>query len=155
MLKKIDIIPAVRTDHSALLMKFNTMQTLQRGRGYWKFNNSLLSNPSFVELMQKEIKSKMGVLFEVSSDPRGRWEYMKYIMRDFSRKFSIEYSRKIGKNRLELENKVKDLTNKLKTSSTEREVKEYEECKAELEKMYDHITQGINLRSKVAWYEKG
>ena len=28
MLKKNDIIPAVRTDHSALLMKFNTMQTL-------------------------------------------------------------------------------------------------------------------------------
>ena len=80
---------------------------------------------------------------------------MKYIMRNFSRKFSIKYSRKTGKNRLELENKVKDFTNKLKTSSTESEVKEYEERKAELEKMYDHITKGIILRSKVAWYEKG
>ena len=69
---KIDIIPAVRTDHSALLMKFNTMQTLWRERHCWKFENSLLSNSSFVELMQKEIKSKMGVLFEVSSDPRVR-----------------------------------------------------------------------------------
>ena len=59
MSKKIDIIPAIMTDHSALLMKFDTMQTLQRGRGYWKFNNSLLSNSSFVELMQKKIKSKM------------------------------------------------------------------------------------------------
>ena len=105
--------------------------------------------------MQKEIKSKMGVLFEVFSDPRVRWEYMKYIMRDFSRKFSIEYSSKMSKNRLELENKVKDLTNKLKTSSTESEVKEYEECKAEFEKMYDHLTQGIILWSKVVWYEKG
>ena len=105
--------------------------------------------------MQKEIKSKMGVLFEVSSDPRVRWEYMKYIMRYFSRKFAIEYSRKLGKNRLELENIVKDLINELKTSSTESEVKEYEECKAELEKMHDHIIQGIVLRSKVPWYEKG
>ena len=105
--------------------------------------------------MQKEIKSKMGALFEVSSDPRVRWEYMKYIMRDFSRKFSVEYNRKMDKNRLKLENKVKDLTNKLKTSSTESKVKKYEECKGELEKMYDQITQGIILRSKVAWYEKG
>ena len=72
--EEIDIIPAVRTDHSALLMKFNTMQTLQRGRGYCKFSNSLLSNSSFFEFMQKEIKSKMGVLFDVSSDPRVRWE---------------------------------------------------------------------------------
>ena len=153
--EKVDIIPAVRTDHSALLMKINTIQTFQRGRGYWKFNNSLLSNSSFVELMQKEIKSKTDVLVEVSSDPRVRWEYMKYVMRDLSRKFSIEYSRKVGKNRLELENKVKDLSSKLTTSSTESEAKEYEECKAKLEKMYDHITQGIILRSKVAWYEKG
>ena len=97
----------------------------------------------------------MGVLFEVFSDPRVGWEYMKYITRDFSRKFSIEYSRKMGKNRLERENKVKDLTNTLKTSSTECEVKEYKECKDELEKMYGHITQGIILRFKVAWYEKG
>ena len=72
--------------------------------------------------MQKEIKSKMGVLFELSSDPRVRWEHMKYIMRGFSRKFSIDYSRKMGKNRQGLENKVKDLTSKLKTSSTESEV---------------------------------
>ena len=61
----------------------------------------------------------------------------------------------MGKNRLELENKVKNLSSKLTTSSTESEAKEYEECKAKLEKMYDHITQGIILRSKVAWYEKG
>ena len=80
---------------------------------------------------------------------------MKYIMRDFSRKFSVEYSRKMGKNRIKLENKVKDLTDKLETSSTESKVKKYEECKGELEKMYDQITQGIILRSKVAWYEKG
>ena len=115
--EKNDIIPAVRTDHSALLMKFDTMQTLQRGRGYWKFSNSSLSNSSFVELMQKEIKSKMGVLFEVSNDPRFRSECMKYTIRDFSRKSSSEDSRKMSKDRLELENKVKDLTNKLKTSS--------------------------------------
>ena len=153
--EKVDIILAVRTDHSALLMKINTIQSFQRGRGYWKFNNSLLSNSSFVELMQKEIKSKTDGLDEVSSDPRVRWEYMKYVMRDLSRKFSIEYSRKVGKNRLELENKVKDLSSKLTTSSTESEAKEYEECKAKLEKMYDHITQGIILQSKVAWYEKG
>ena len=64
--EKVDIIPAVRTDHSALLMKINTIQTFQRGRGYWKFNNSLLSNSSFVELMQKEIKSKTCNISDIS-----------------------------------------------------------------------------------------
>ena len=80
---------------------------------------------------------------------------MKYTIRGFPKTFSIEYGRKMRKNRLKLENKAKDLTNNLKTSSTESVVKEYEKCKAELKKMYDHLTQGIILRSKVTWYEKG
>ena len=32
---------------------------------------------------------------------------------------------------------------------------DYEEAKTELEKIYDHITVGIILRSKVQWYEEG
>ena len=31
---------------------------------------------------------------------------------------------------------------------------DYEEAKAEMEKTYDHITDGIILRSKAQWYEK-
>ena len=34
------------------------------------------------------------------------------------------------------------------------ELVDYEEVKIELEKIYDHITDGIILRSKAQWYEE-
>ena len=35
------------------------------------------------------------------------------------------------------------------------EFADYEEAKTELEKIYDHITDGIILWSKAQWYEEG
>ena len=35
------------------------------------------------------------------------------------------------------------------------EFADYEEAKIELEKIYDHITDGIILWSKAQWYEEG
>ena len=34
-------------------------------------------------------------------------------------------------------------------------INEYNECKQELEILYDYITQGIILRSRATWYEHG
>ena len=57
--------------------------------------------------------------------------------------------------REDLESKVKGLENKMTTDGDEQMTLQYEKCKSELEAMYDHITQGIILRSKVTGYEKG
>ena len=54
---EIDIIPAIKTDHSAVILNillqfsFNNL----RGPSYWKFNNSLLYDKSYVELIQREV----------------------------------------------------------------------------------------------------
>ena len=37
------IVPGYRTDHSGILIKFK-LQDNERGKGYWKFNNSLLKD---------------------------------------------------------------------------------------------------------------
>ena len=55
---------------------------------------------------------------------------------------------------MQLEHKLKHFTNILSVSSPPDVVKEYEECRAKLESINDHITQGIILRSKATWYEK-
>ena len=58
-------------------------------------------------------------------------------------------------DKTQLENKLKHFTNILSVSSPPDVVKKNEECRAKLESINDHITQGIILRSKVTWYEKG
>ena len=57
--------------------------------------------------------------------------------------------------REDLESKVNELENKMTADGDEQMILQYEKCRSELEAMYDHITQGIILRSKVTWFEKG
>ena len=54
-----------------------------------------------------------------------------------------------------LESKVNGLKNKITADGNEQMILQYEKCRSELEAMYGHITQGIILRSKVTWFEKG
>lgn len=53
--KKCDIITSYRSDHSPimLLLKLNEFK---HGKGLWKFNNSLLNIPEYVQSINKHIK---------------------------------------------------------------------------------------------------
>ena len=42
--KYVDINATINTDRSAIVLKFSYVRQTDRGRSYWKFNNSLLSN---------------------------------------------------------------------------------------------------------------
>ena len=46
-----DIIPGYRTDHSSIILKFK-LQDNDRGRGYWKFNNSLLKDRDYISIVK-------------------------------------------------------------------------------------------------------
>ena len=47
-----------------------------RGRGYWKFNNSLLEDTIFVEKINSHIQDVIQETFDLS-DPRVKWEFLK------------------------------------------------------------------------------
>ena len=50
-----DIIPGYRADHSSITLRVK-LQNNERGRGYWKFNNSLLKDKSYVDEIKKIIQ---------------------------------------------------------------------------------------------------
>ncbi len=52
---------------------------------------------------------------------------------------------------MELENKIK----RINAEITEEKLKEWEDAKVELDAIHEKITEGIILRSKVNFYEKG
>ena len=49
------INPGYRTDHSSILLKLKFINN-EQGRGYWKFNNSLLKNKDYVKLVKDTIQ---------------------------------------------------------------------------------------------------
>ena len=89
------------------------------------------------------------------SDARGRWEYMRHKIREFSMTFSKQKAYQRRKRKLLLENRVKTLEIKLATSSDDEIVEQYNVAKNELESIYDYITEGIILHLKANRYEHG
>ena len=52
--ENVDIIPAIRTDHSAITMHINGIEETGRGPSLWKFNSSLLEEDEYITLITKK-----------------------------------------------------------------------------------------------------
>ena len=79
---------------------------------------------------------------------------MKYKIRFFTINYSKEIARKKREKLIKLEKEMKELELFISTNDVSSQTK-YFDKKSELEKMYDHITEGINIRSRTVWYEQG
>ena len=44
----MDVVTAIKTDHSAITLEIDSLDDQQRGPSFWKFNNSLFEDPPFV-----------------------------------------------------------------------------------------------------------
>ena len=150
----ISISPSVQSDQSTIVFKILPVKEHIKGASYWKFNNSVLNDKDFVSQM----KIKIPVFYEEAtelSNPNDRWGYVKYHTRQFSLKISKEKAKQRNTKRIGLESRIKELESSISTKSDSALINEYNECKQELEILYDYITQGIILRSRTTWYEHG
>ena len=81
-----------------------------------------------------------------------KWGLLKYEIR----KFTIDYTKRKAKERKKqqalLESELEKLENNLESSEN---LRKYESLKSDLELIYDHIAEGVRLRSKYDWYEQG
>ena len=80
---------------------------------------------------------------------RERWRVV-FKCREAFRTYSIQKSKERRAWHVELEKKLADLEQLLRTNSTENISEEYE-----LDQLYDYITAGIIMRLKSSWYEHG
>ena len=152
--KNVDILPVICADHSSIMLRFSDLQKYNRGSSYWKFNNALLSDTLYINSMKEEIDEFFRMIF-FRDDPRLHWDFMKFKIKEFTRKYSSEKKKKDVAERSDLECKLKNLSDILNTNSSDETRKECEDCKNILESFYANITKGLILRSKAEWYEKG
>ena len=103
------------------------------------------------------LKSKIPLFEREASfeDQISKWEFIKYKCREACRTYSIQKSKERRARRVELEKKLADLEQLLRTNNTENISEEYDICQSELDQLYDYITAGIIMRSKSSWYEHG
>ena len=72
-----DIIPAISSDHSSVLIYFSKEKQDSKSSGFWKFNNSLLSDNIFKEKLKQHIQN-IESDNELSNDPQTKWGFLKY-----------------------------------------------------------------------------
>ena len=83
------------TGYSPVFFLFQKVKDSVRRRGLWKFNRSLISDSKLVEIMKKHIRETLSFLHNQHiTDEHLRWEYLKYEIRKFTKK----YAKTIAKN---------------------------------------------------------
>ena len=55
MVKDVDIVPSIKTDHFAISLHVKYLENVSRDPGFWKMNQSLLKDNAFVETMQEKL----------------------------------------------------------------------------------------------------
>ena len=95
------IIPAIKTDHSAVFVEFGTRddQLQMKGSGLWKMNCSILDDEDYIQDITLKIPAWIADGEKASSDNRIIWEWIKYNIRVHA----IQYSKRRAKERSELE----------------------------------------------------
>ena len=112
--KNTDVLAALLTDHSPIT--FSYFKNEERGRGFWKFNNSLIENEEYVHQMKKFISDTFNELFnENILDDQVKLEYLKYNIRKYTINFSEKLAKDANKKIADLETNSSILKNIMKT----------------------------------------
>ena len=128
--------PGFKTDHSAVSINVVTTDEV-RGRGFWKFNTSLLHDIDYVnEIKQCINKVVTDDCIIQNMDPCTLWDFLKYHIRSKT----IEYSAKISRIRKEQENlliqRLGDLEHQYDTNPTVDIQNNIKRCRSELDILY-------------------
>ena len=141
------IFPGLQSDHSVVSLTLNLTDQEKRGRGFFKFNNSLLEDKHYVELIKTTIKDFTA---ENKIENKGLlWDCLKCKIRGAT----ISYSSAIARKKREMENDLLNKINVLESNLTAETLDEYNTYKKELEDIYMHKGKGIMLRSKAKLIE--
>jgi len=154
--KDIDIVPYIRSDHSAVILRLESHATA-KGKGLWKLNNSLLKEEEYVNGITSKLNEWIDEA-EPLNDVRLTWEYVKYKVRDFSILYGKLKQHKVKSEEALLEKRLKALDELLDESEGDCVSELTHERETLLEKLRDidtYRTEGLIIRSRCRWYEEG
>ena len=77
--ESVEIITAIKSDHSAIALSINGLDENERGPSFWKFNSILINDQEYCNLLRSEYKNWLEEFKEVN-DKRVLWDLIKYII---------------------------------------------------------------------------
>ena len=149
-----DIIPSLYSDHSAIILGAKLLKNDNRGKGYWKFNSSLLKQTDYVENLKMKL-TEWRSLYEEFQSKQGLWELIKYEIRKFTINYSPKNKKKERGSEKVLLNTLENLERSFAINPTEEIFTEIQSVKKQLEKIDNDKLNGAIVRSRIKWVEQG
>ena len=150
----VKIIPSIKSDHSAIVLIFNSTEKQKHGPSYWKFNSSLTNDEDYLKLISDSVPIWVEEFKEVN-DKRVLWDLLKYRIRQVSITYSKGKAR-IRKQRLsETEQLLKLYQEKCAMDPSKENIEQLESLKNTYDSYFDYLSKGAIIRSRASWYEKG
>lgn len=150
-----DIIPAIKTDHSAILLEFCNNVNDIKGPGYWKMNCSLLEDDDYINDITAKIPVWLAEGYKELSDNRNIWDWIKYNIRINV----IQHSKRKANERNDKEKTLQNVYAKAKQNvdldPNNASVKALNSAKENLELFYEEKVHGIVIRARARWHEHG
>ncbi|KAK3091716.1 hypothetical protein FSP39_022111 [Pinctada imbricata] len=171
LIDKVDILPGYRTDHSIITLEIKLSEFI-RGKGFWKFNDSLLSDKLYVEKVKNIIRhSKYDyaalVYNRVILDELDEKEIELTItdqqflditltkIREMTLRYSSERKKRKLMHKNNLENEIKNIKSALDHNYDTILDNRLTELTLELENIRKEELKGMIVRSRCRWIEDG
>ena len=158
-IESTDIRPAIitHTDHQAISLMINC-RSQQKGKGYFKINNSVLENNEYQNIIKKLIKQyECKVL--LTNDVGLQWDLFKTEVRDYTIAFCKRKAQNNVKEINILENKLKKLNECINLKCQEDVIAYFDDeinkLENKLSNLYEAKTKGAQIRSRIKWVEEG
>jgi exonuclease III len=145
---KCEIDLGMYTDHSIVNLEIAGESQNLRGRGFWKFNTSLLSDSDFVNMINTTIENS--IEDNQNCENKGlKWDFIKMKVRAAT----ISYASHKAKKNRELEDNLNKEIVSMQNSNEENDNLRYETVKKELEQLNNERTRGAQVRAKCTHLE--
>ena len=168
----VKIKPGYRTDHSFVVLTLKT-RNMERGPGIWKINNSILQDSEYINLVSETVKKTVFQYaipvyeYEYATDP-SNYKDVQFKIEDslfyetllmLIRGETLQYCKRKARNRRTKENelveRVQLAQNNFDTNKCDKNIRELEKAKNDLEEHRAPYVQGLIVRSRAQWHEEG
>lgn len=149
-------VPAEYSDHRLLCVELLLTRD-DIGPGSWRFNNTLLHNDDFRDLLDGVVRLFFSATTEstrVTATPKSTWEALKRAIKETSETFSRGHKKYVNRKLTQLQISHQDALQQVSQGSTShlRLVNEIEKL---LDESIHSTTQQYFLRSATRWHEQG
>ena len=155
-IKSTDITPALKTDHSAILLVVEDKELKHaKGQGFWKMNCAILDDSIYIEEISHLIPKWVAEGQKELSDDRSVWEWTKFNIRNHAIQFSKKRARSRKEKEAQLEKEYVSAKQIYENDSCENNLNMLITAREKIESFYEERTRGIIIRARARWHECG